>query len=1152
MKHISLLGWGALVVLLGGCATPELPDSSSETYQDVVTAFYASVASVQSGEDAGAEQKLQDVIEWAPGEPAGWYNLGLLSLRQNRFDEGRVWLDEALARAPENAQIHRLVGVMELTLGNAAAGEAALRRAVALDETDVKAWFALAQHLGQLEGETEMQEALHIFEQLVTLLPENLAVHVEHARLAARHGDVSRLTPSLDVLDNLSGSWDDPVREPLIALQEAVTTANTQQAFVQAGFLRNMLLSTYAFRQDLLQVQTPTEEVGDLMDQFVRLPSPTPQLAPPDSSLRYSRETLDQGELFGAIARMHLMDGEGSPDLLVASHNGVRINADRFDRPSTGSGEFGVGLLDYDYDFRVDIVHASEAGLFFLRQDTLGGYELQDAGAMVDPYYATLPYTGVWVADLDSEGDLDLLLSSPTDGTFALRNNGDNTFSRLFLFDDVSQLNQFVWADFDADGDPDAALVGENGMLFVYANERMGQFVRRAVPPVLEALQTIATGDVNADGRMDVIGLTMQGRVFRISDTPEETWEIEELVPDAHGGADPMAPHHLIVQDLDNNGGLDVLVSTPSSSRIWLNDGFGQFNILPQVLEGSIHEVADMNGDGLLDALGIDEDGQLTQWQSTSAAGYNWQVIRPRAGQALGDQRINSFAIGGEIEIRAGLLYQKQSIASPAVHFGLGTRERTDVARLIWPNGDIQSEFDLAADQSIFTPQRLKGSCPWLFTFDGEGMQFVTDFIWRSPLGLRINAQETAGVMTTEDRVKIRGDQLVPRDGMYDVRITAELWETHFFDHVSLIAVDHPADTEIFIDERFAFPPPDLSVYHMSRVHPFASVQTDSGENALNIVQERDGHYLDFFGRGRYQGITREHTVEMALTPEMREHEAVVLVGFGWVRPTDSSINVAIGQGRHSAPQGLVLEIPNAQNEWEVAIPDIGFPAGKTKTIVIDLSSVLADASIDRIRLRTNLEIYWDQLGWASRMEDQDIEVHPVPLESARLVHRGFSRVEAANTASPELPSYDQLEGTMPRWRDLEGYYTRFGPVEPLLETVDDRYVIMNAGDELRFSFQALPGPPPGMRRDFVLIGDGWVKDGDYNTAFSKTVLPLPTHSTSDYTTPPTTLWEDPVYQAHRSDWSTYHTRYVAAGRFAEALVPEKSQEYLELPIPRP
>src|SRR5690606_34552097 len=61
----------------------------------------------------------------------------------------------------------------------------------------------------------------------------------------------------------------------------------------------------------------------------------------------------------------------------------------------------------------------------------------------------------------------------------------------------------------------------------------------------------------------------------------------------------------------------------------------------------------------------------------------------------------------------------------------------------------------------------------------------------------------------------------------------------------------------------------------------------------------------------------------------------------------------------------------------------------------------------------------------------------------------GFSRVSEADRTSAEVPHYGVLEGASPLWRDLEGYYPRFGAVEELLEAVDDRYVIMNAGDEL-------------------------------------------------------------------------------------------------------
>jgi len=109
------------------------------------------------------------------------------------------------------------------------------------------------------------------------------------------------------------------------------------------------------------------------------------------------------------------------------------------------------------------------------------------------------------------------------------------------------------------------------------------------------------------------------------------------------------------------------------------------------------------------------------------------------------------------------------------------------------------------------------------------------------------------------------------------------------------------------------------------------------------------------------------------------------------------------------------------------------------------------------------------------------------------------------------------------------GYHTRFGEVGELLAGVDDRYVIMNAGDELRLEFPERPAPAAGWRRDFVLIGDGWEKDGDYNTGFSQTVLPLPSHAKPAYGkgVEGLELEDDPVYQAHRDDWERFHTRFV-------------------------
>jgi ASPIC and UnbV len=592
---------------------------------------------------------------------------------------------------------------------------------------------------------------------------------------------------------------------------------------------------------------------------------------------------------------------------------------------------------------------------------------------------------------------------------------------------------------------------------------------------------------------------------------------------------------HLVVADLDNNGAGDFVISSPTATRIVLSGPAKSFRAIDaRALPGGVTAAADLDGDGRLELIGRGDDGpRLIRVKGQKQ--YHWQSIRLRAASATGDQRINSFGIGGEVEARTGLHAQKQLIAAPVVHFGLGGATSAEVARITWPNGFLQSEFDLAADSVIAASQRLKGSCPWLFAWNGEAMGFVTDFIWRSPLGLRINAQATADVQMTEDWVRIRGDQLAARNGEYDLRITAELWETHFFDLTSLLVVDHPRDTEVFVDERFAVPPPRLGVVATSPLREFAGVRDDQGRDALDVVRARDDRHLDFAGRGPYQGVTREHFVELELPEGAPRSGPLWLVAQGWIHPTDSSINVALGQGNHAPPAGLSLQVADAQGRFKPARTGLGFPAGKDKTILIDLAGIFPATGPRRMRLTTNLEIFWDRLGWAIGRPDVKLEPRPLALTTADLRFRGYSVTEQKDASTPERPRY-VLEGVAPRWRDLEGFHTRFGDVRELLLAVDDRYVIMNAGDELRLTFPEAPPLQPGLVRDFVLIGDGWEKDGDYNTVASRTVLPLPTHRSAKYGGGTGRLEDDPVYLRHRADFERYHTRFVSPAAARDAL----------------
>jgi hypothetical protein len=330
----------------------------------------------------------------------------------------------------------------------------------------------------------------------------------------------------------------------------------------------------------------------------------------------------------------------------------------------------------------------------------------------------------------------------------------------------------------------------------------------------------------------------------------------------------------------------------------------------------------------------------------------------------------------------------------------------------------------------------------------------------------------------------------------------------------------------------------------MGTATPVARAWDDHGRDVTDLVAKRDGRYLASFERGQYQGIARDHFVEFEIAdvwlPPSRDalrrprKPNTTLVASGWIYPTDSSINVAIGQGGHVAPSGLSLEAKVA-GQWVVVNPDLGFPAGKNKTMLVDLARV--PASADRLRLRTNLEIYWDLLAVSERSA-VDVQTTRLQSVTADLAFRGYSQTISPRGEAPETPIYERVANTTQRWRDLVGYYTRFGDVTPLLASVDDRYVIMNAGDELRLRFAEQPPPPSGWRRDFVLIGDGWEKDGDYNTGYSETVLPLPSHDTPDYGAgaPSLVLEHDPIYRRHPQDWAEYHTRFVTPRAFVRGL----------------
>jgi Tfp pilus assembly protein PilF len=1172
LAALALTMGACLAVAAGTSGCRRTPDVPPEVYREAVVAFHTALAAIDTSQEVLAREKLDRVVALVPQEPAGWANLGLLLLRQQENVAARERLAKAAELAPDSAAVVRLQALVESREGNLAESARLWRRALELDPSDPKAAYALAQETERQGGADADAEAQRVLAQLLARA-DSLPVRLDYARLAAKRGDASGLAQALGPLAAAAVSWPVAARERLTAVQSAATT-NPRAAATQVAFLRNLLAREPAYRRALALVTTPLDAVGEPIARFLVLPAPSATPAAPDTALRFSVEVVhnEPGTWAGTVT----LDPDGPDDLVVATSTPgaggrggqVLVNGHPSWAVPLPAGwaarddAMSVVTADLNYDYRPDLVVVGKQGIAFNALGTEGATLDRTAATKLDATTLRTPTRAGWPADVDLDGDLDLVIAPIDAAAYVLRNNGDGSFARQQPFGPCANLHGFAWADFDGEGVPDAACLDEAGTVRMFVNLRGGAFEPARMPSAPAPLLAVTAADVTGDGRPDLVGVASSGAIIALTledpsggpaQLPPPAWRWREVarLPEAPHGA-TTANTRVLLADLDNNAALDIIVSA-TDTQVLLGGAPNGFVALPSPIALrtlAIDDLRSTNGDpavrgreeGRLDLIGLAPDGRAAVARSTGTKTYHWQRVKPRAATATGDQRINSFGIGGEVEVRSGLHVQTYPITSPVVHIGLGEATSSDVIRLVWPNGVMQSEFSQKSDTTVRADQRLKGSCPWLFAWNGREMAFVTDLIWRSPLGLRINAQVTADASTTEDWVKVGGSHLVARDGAYDLRITTELWETHFFDLVSLAVVDHPVGTEVFLDERFAIPAPALTPVVTGPLQAFARVTDDAGRDQSAVVATRDDQHLDFAGRGAYQGITRQHAIELVVPDDAPRSGPLYLVAQGWVHPTDSSINVAIAQGTQAKPNGLALEVADADGRFRVVKSGLGFPSGKDKTVLIPLHDVLPATGARRVRLTTNLEIFWDRLAWAVGRPDVHVTPTRLPLRAADLRYRGFS-VTTKSPTGPERPRY-VLEGTAPRWLDLEGFHTRFGDVQPLLASVDDRYVIMNAGDEMALRFTEPPPVAPGLVRDFIVVGDGWVKDGDYNTTFSRTVLPLPTHATGRYDSAPRTLDDDPIYRQHADDFATYHTRYVTplARRALRTGVPPLSQ----------
>jgi len=329
---------------------------------------------------------------------------------------------------------------------------------------------------------------------------------------------------------------------------------------------------------------------------------------------------------------------------------------------------------------------------------------------------------------------------------------------------------------------------------------------------------------------------------------------------------------------------------------------------------------------------------------------------------------------------------------------------------------------------------------------------------------------------------------------------------------------------DVFVDERFVPPGPvKLRLYRVVGQHPPLSAVDDRGNDVLAALREHDDIFVSSLTPLRYQGLVEPHDLTLDLGPDAGGPGSLLILR-GWIYPTDASINVAVSQQSTMKPMSPALEVRGADGQWTPVKPDLGFPSGKSKSIVVDLAGKFP-TSDHHVRIRTNMQIYWDQAIVAREAPAVATKVDTLAPLSADLHFRGFSRTyRKGGRYGPHWFDYSQVTKESP-WRTIEGAFTRFGNVLPLLGRSDDMYIIMAPGDETTVEFDARSAAslPQGWTRDFLLYTDGWIKDSDLNTAFGTTVAPLPFHGMKEYPYAPGDAY--PTDSAHQRFVRDYNTR---------------------------
>ncbi len=777
------------------------------------------------------------------------------------------------------------------------------------------------------------------------------------------------------------------------------------------------------------------------------------------------------------------------------------------------------------------------------------------------------------------------------------RNNGNGSFTAVPEVGMVGNTGSIaaIGTDYNNDRAVDIVLTGGRRGATIFENPREGMFKIKELwtEPGPERATGVAVLDFDHHGWMDLAfthsaspGLTLwrnnHGKGFEQVNIPSPNW---------------VRGFGVAAIDYDNDGWVDLVAVGETKDgkgevRLFRNlgpDGFKDVTVETGLDEIQLKEpraiiVGDYDNDGASDLLITQNHGPAVLLHNE---GGNKNNSLRLALKGLND---NKSAIGTKVEVFSDGLRQKFEVYgssgylgqnSPYLTIGLGQSKVVDVVRMLWPTGVLQDEIEVAANkvQNFTEMDRRGSSCPTLFEWDGTHYELVGDMLgagvvghWVAPgdgsivpqglkpasLGALNGAAEAApypksisettpkyetssnvvrNIARPTESIKLDRSSLREKDGKLSFRFMEPLEESVYLDQVQLLAVDHPADVDVYPNEYFASNPPYPPfkvVYSNNDARPPAGAWDEHGHDVLpDLLAHR---YFGDFKVLSFMGFTEPHSLELDLGEPYRGGPLWLLM-HGEIEYFSATSMYAADQAhlRPFAPyvEAQVSTGSDGKSKWVRVVDDMGFPAGGARTMTADLTGKLPPGA-RRIRITTNLQIYWDNILISrtsqnqshGQSNDQSARLTPVPFVRADLSFHGFPlKIEDQPPGNVKY-IYEKASATGPYTRPA-GAYTRYGDVRPLLESVDDKFVVFGSGDEVALDFDPakLPALPHGWVRDFFFTANGYEKDMDFYAYRGDTVDPLPFRDMRAYPYPGQSFPSD---AEHLNYLLEYNTRFMS------------------------